>query len=183
MKYYFLVPILAAFILAGCAKENSIMGPPSQQTQSKSEWIKVSTPAASLAVENSYTASKTIDGSKGGTISLIQKNVIALLTIPKGAFSGTQVISYTVNTATASIDLSPSPQSFNKDLTLDLTFTGIDLSGYQSSQLCFAYLDGTNIVPTNSGHVIINTKLGLLSTIGTQISHFSRYGWSNIDGD
>jgi hypothetical protein len=183
MKYYFLVPILAAFILAGCAKENTIMGPPTQQTQSKSEWIKVSTTTASLAVENSYTASKNIDGSKGGTISLSQKNVTAQLSIPKGAFSGTQVISYTVNTATASIDLSPSPQSFQKDLSLDLTLKGVDLSGYKSSQLCFAYLDGTNIVPTTSGQVNVNTKQGLLSIIGCQISHFSRYGWSNIDGE
>src|ERR1035441_9823369 len=71
MKYYLVVPILAAFILAGCARENSIVGPPSQQTQAKREWIKINT-TASLAVENSYTASKSIDGSKGGTIELTQ---------------------------------------------------------------------------------------------------------------
>ncbi|MDR3611023.1 MAG: hypothetical protein P4L27_10700 [Ignavibacteriaceae bacterium] len=189
MKYYFLVPILAAFILVGCAKENTIMGPPTQQqTQAKSTWIKTST-TASIAVENSYTASKTIDGSKGGSIALSQafRNngnwalVTAYLSIPKGAFSGTKVISYTVNTDDASIDFSPSPTSFLKNLSLDLTFKGINLSGYRNSQLCFAYLDGSNIVPVTSGQVYVNTRQGLLTITGAQISHFSRYGWSNID--
>ena len=146
MKYLLVVPILAAFILAGCARENSIVGPPSQQqTQAKREWIKINT-TGSIAVENTFTASKSIDGSKGGTIVLSQifKNngnwalVTAKLSIPKGAFSGTQVISYTVNTETAGIDFSPSPQSFQKNLSLDLTFTGVKLVGYDASKLVFA---------------------------------------------
>ena len=185
MKYYLVVPILAALILAGCAKENSILGPPTQQTQAKSEWIKISN-TASLAVENTYTASKSIDGSKGGTIELSQifKNngnwaiVAAKLSIPKGAFSGTQVISYTVNTASASIDFSPSPQSFQKNLSLDLTFTGVNLAGYDASKLVFSYLDGNTIVPAAFTYVNANIAQGLLVVIGAQISHFSRFGWS-----
>ena len=189
MKYYLVVPILAAFILAGCARENSIVGPPSQQTQAKREWIKINT-TGSLAVENYYTASKSIVGSKGGTVELTQifKNngswalVTAKLSIPKGAFSGTQVISYKVNTETAGIDLSPSPQSFQKNLSLDLTFTGVKLAGYDASKLVFAYLDGSTIVPAKFTYVNANIANGLLVVLGAQISHFSRYGWSTIDG-
>jgi hypothetical protein len=190
MKYYLVVPILAAFILAGCAKESSIVGPPSQQqTQVKREWIKINT-TASIAVENSYTASKSIDGSKGGTIELSQvfKNngnwalVTAKLSIPKGAFSGTQVISYTVNTETAGIDFSPSPQSFQKNLSLDLTFTGVNLVGLDASKLVFAYLDGSTIVPAKFTYVNANIAQGLLVVLGAQLSHFSRYGWSTLDG-
>ena len=186
MKYLLVVPILAAFILAGCARENSIVGPPSQQqTQAKREWIKINT-TASTAVENSYTASKSIDGSKGGTVELtqvFQNNgnwalVTAKLSIPKGAFSGTQVISYTVNTVSASIDFSPSPQSFQKNLSLDLTFTGVNLAGYDASKLVFSYLDGNTIVPAAFTYVNANIAQGLLVVIGAQISHFSRFGWS-----
>jgi len=183
------MPILAAFILAGCAKENSIVGPPSQQTQVKREWIKINT-TASLAVENSYTASKSIDGSKGGTVELTQVYksngnwalVTAKLSIPKGAFSGTKVISYTVNTESAGIDFSPSPLSFQKNLSLDLTFTGVDLAGYDASKLVFAYLDGSTIVPAKYTYANANIANGLLVVVGAQLGHFSRYGWSTLDG-
>lgn len=189
MKYYLVVPILAAFILAGCAKENTIVGPPSQQTQAKREWIKINT-AGSIAVENTFTASKSIDGSKGGTIVLSQifKNngswalVTAKLSIPKNAFSGTQLISYTVNTENASIDFSPSPQSFQKNLSLDLTFTGVNLAGYDASKLVFAYLDGSTIVPAKFTYANANIAQGLLVVLGAQLSHFSRFGWSTLDG-
>ena len=189
MKYYLVVPILAAFILAGCAKENTIVGPPSQQTQAKREWIKINT-TGSIAVENTFTASKSIDGSKGGTIVLSQifKNngswalVTAKLSIPKNAFSGTQLISYTVNTENASIDFMPSPQSFQKNLSLDLTFTGVNLAGYDASKLVFAYLDGSTIVPAKFTYANANIAQGLLVVLGAQLSHFSRFGWSTLDG-
>ena len=188
MKYFLLVPILAVFILAGCAKENSIMGPQSQ-TQSKSQWIKINhTP--SLSVENTYSVSKSIDGSKGGDLSIAQifKNdgnwalVTAKVTIPKGAFSGTQVISYTVNTETAGIDFSPSGMTFNKPLNLDMVFTGINISGYKGTTLTFSYLDGSTIVPARFTYVNASIAQGLLAVFGAQINHFSRYAWSTLDG-
>jgi hypothetical protein len=190
MKYFLLVPVLAIFILAGCAKENSIMGPQTQQKQSKNEWIKLGH-SSSLSTENTYTASASIDGSKGGTVSLTQAFksdgqwalVTAKLTVPKGAFSGTRVISYTVNTESAGIDFSPSNTSFKKNLSLDLVFTGIDISGYVGAKLGFAYLDGFNIVPATFTYYNADIAQGLLVVLGAQISHFSRYGWSTIDGD
>src|ERR1035437_2589337 len=105
MKYFLVITILSAMILSSCSKESSVVEPQQQQTV-KNEWIKINH-SSSLSTENSYTASKSINGSKGGTISLTQpfKNndgkwslVTATLTIPKGSFSGTQIISYTVNT-------------------------------------------------------------------------------------
>ena len=189
MKYYLLVPILAIFIFAGCAKENSIMGPQSSQTQSNSQWITINH-IASLSVENTYTASKSIDGSKGGSIELskIFKNdgnwalVTAKLTIPKGAFSGTEVISYTVNTETAGIDFSPATVSFDKNLSLDITFTGVNISGYNVSNLIFSYLEDNTIVPAKFTYANANIAQGLLVVVDAQISHFSRFGWATLDG-
>jgi hypothetical protein len=190
MKYLLLFPILAIFILAGCAKENSIMGPQTSANQSTSQWIKI-IHSPSLSVENTYTASKSIDGSKGGTVELTKvfkddgnwALVTAKLTVPKGAFSGTKNISYTVNTETASIDFSPADTSFSKNLNLDITFTGVNISGYNTSELAFAYLDGNYIVPAKFTYANANIAKGLLMVLGAQISHFSRYGWSTIDGN
>ena len=190
MKYYLLIPILAIFILAGWAKENSIMGPQSSTNQSTSQWIKI-IHSPSLSVENTYTASKSIDGSKGGTVELTKvfkddgnwALVTAKLTIPKGAFSGTKVISYTVNTETAGIEFSPNATDFDKNLSLDLVFTGVNISGYNTSELAFAYLDGNYIVPAKFTYANANIAKGLLMVLGAQINHFSRFGWSTIDGN
>ena len=189
MKYYMLVPILAVLIFAGCAKENSIMGPQTSTNQSTSQWIKI-IHAPSLSVENTYTVSKSIDGSKGGTVELMKvfkddgkwALVTAKLTIPRGAFSGTQVISYTVNTETASIDFSPNSINFYKNLSLDLVFTGVNISGYKTSELAFAYLGGNYIVPAKFTYANANIAQGLLVVLGAQIDHFSRFGWSTIYG-
>jgi hypothetical protein len=189
MKYYIIVPILAVFILAGCAKDNSIMGPQSITKQTQYEWVKL-TNSSYLSVENTFSASESIDGSEGGIINLTQvykgdgnwSKVIAKLTIPKGAFSGTQVISFTVNTENASIELYPNTTNFDLDLSLDLTFTGVNISGYDDSDLFFSYLDGNTIVPAKHTFVKVDKGLGLLKVLGAQINHFSRYGWSTIDG-
>ena len=188
MKYLLVITILAALMLSSCSKESSIVGPQQQQTV-KNEWIKINH-SSSLSTENTYTASKSIDGSKGGTISLAQSFnsngtwalVTASLKIPKGAFTGTKVISYTVNTDCAGIEFSPSPATFNKNLSLDLIFTGIDISGYSQSKLGFAYLDGTQITPAKFVYYNANIGNGLLVVLGAQITHFSRYGWATIDG-
>jgi hypothetical protein len=188
MKYCVLIPFLAIFILAGCSKENSVVAPSSSQTQSQRQWINIGQ-HSSLSVENTYTASQSIDGKKGGTVELSQTFnnngnwalVTAKLTIPKDAFSGTQVISFTVNTETAGIDFSPNAVNFDKNLSLDLVFTGVDISGYDVSKLKFAYLDGNSIVPAKFTYVNANIAQGLLVVLGAQISHFSRYGWSTLD--
>jgi hypothetical protein len=69
-------------------------------------------------------------------------------------------------------------------LTLDITFTGVDLTGYNPTQLCFAYLDGqNNIVPAQCDYINVNVAHGRLEVDGAQLTHFSRYGWSTIDGE
>lgn len=187
---YLLVPILAVFLFAGCAKENSIMGPESlsPQLQAKTQWITINH-SPSLSVENTFTVSKSIDGSKGGNINLTQvfkddgnwAQFTAKLTIPKGAFSGTEVISYTVNTTDASIEFTSNIVDFNVDLSLDLLFNGVNISGYNDADLVFSYLDGHSIVPAKRTFVKVNNGQGLLMVLGAQINHFSRYGWSTID--
>jgi len=188
MKYFLVITILAALILSSCAKESSVVGP-QQQQQVKNEFIKINH-ASSLSTENTYTASKSIDGSKGGSISLSQSYksngswalVSVTLNIPAGAFVGTQTISYTVNTDCAGIQFFPSPSTFSKTLSLDMIFTGIDISGYDPNHLGFAYLDGTQVIPAQFVYTNANIGNGLLVVLGAQITHFSRYGWATIDG-
>ena len=188
MKYFLTIPILAVLILTGCSKENSIVGP-QQQTQTTNQWIQINH-SSTLSVENTYSASKTINGNNGGTIDLPLKMFInnghlafvaASLKIPSHAFTGTKAISFTVNTDCAGVDFSPA-MTFSKNLSLDITFTGVDISGYDPSHLGFAYLDGTGIIPAQ--FVLLNANIlnGLLLVQGAQITHFSRYGWATIDG-
>jgi hypothetical protein len=189
MKNFLVIPILAALIFSGCSKESTVVGPP-QQNQVKNEWIKLNN-SSSLSVENTYTASKTIDGSKGGTISLskaFNNNgnwaiVTASLTIPKNAFSGSKLISYTVDTDCAGIVFSPAGLNFKKNLSLDLVFTGVDISAYDPKTLGFCYLDDNGyVVPSRWVYANANIAQGLLVVTGAQITHFSRYGWGTIDG-
>jgi len=192
MKYYLFILILAIFILAGCTKENSIVGPQSSQssqTLPKGQWIVIGLDS-SLSIENTYTVSKSIDGKKGGSIELAQTfqddgnqaSFSAILTIPPKAFKGTEVISYTVNTETASIEFSPNTKNFKKNLSLDLTFIGLDISKYRASDLSFSYLDGNKIVPVKSDYVRVDIQQGILEVLGAEIRHFSRFGWSTKDG-
>ena len=51
MKYFLIIPVLAALILSGCSKENSIVGP-QQQQQNKSQWIQLDH-SSSLSTQNS----------------------------------------------------------------------------------------------------------------------------------
>jgi hypothetical protein len=189
MKFLLVITIFAAMIFAGCSKQNTVVGPQQQQTV-KNEWIKFGH-SSSLSTENSYTASKSIDGSKGGSISLVQsyKNsdgnwalVTATLNIPAGAFTGTQLISYTVNTDCAGVQFFPSPSTFSKTLSFDIIFTGVDISGYDPTHLGFAYLDGSQVLPARFVYTNANIANGLLVVLGAQITHFSRYGWATIDG-
>ena len=189
MKYLLVITIFAAIILSSCSKESSIVGPQTQKS-AKNEWIKLGH-SSSLSTENTFTASKSIDGSKGGSIALSQSYingngkwalVTASLNIPKGAFTGTQVISYTVNTDCAGVEFFPTPLSFSKNLSLDIVFTGVDISGYDPNHLGFAYLDGTQVLPARFVYTNANIANGLLVVLGAQITHFSRYGWATIDG-
>jgi hypothetical protein len=90
--HVFVLLVLAGIVLAGCTKENSVVGP-QQQQQAKNQWIQINH-SSSLSVENTYTASRWINGSWGGTIEMDKDfrsngqhaSVTVILKIPETPF-------------------------------------------------------------------------------------------------
>jgi hypothetical protein len=77
-----------------------------------------------------------------------------------------------------SIKFEPHPTYFDIPLTLDLTYTGLNLSGIDPSKISFAYLDdpATGFVITND-HIFTDLSTGTLRITGGKIPHFSEYGF------
>ena len=183
MKHLFTV-LLAALILAGCSKQINVNGP---ETQPKREFLKLNLQPTEK-VENYFLAGDIINGSQGGEIELEksfysngkQGKVEVKLTIPAGAFTGTKLIAYLINSDNGTINFYPS-MTFNKSLTLDYKIKGINLSGYNPADIDFGYMNGSTIVIASYDSKKINIGQGLLEVDGARITHFSRYGWATID--
>jgi hypothetical protein len=154
--------------------------------------VKIPAKAAGLNTETQISVSKEIDGSEGGNITLFnsyisqQGNTVTLsinLDIPKKAFDGVRTITIIADDQYAVLDCNPS-MVFNKSLSLDFSYLGIDPSDLNLSNkhIGFFYLDnnGTFQPVSNSG-VIVNPLNGQLSVKNAKIDHFSRYGWSTFN--
>ena len=69
---------------------------------------------------------------------------------------------------------------FNLSLTLNITYTGVNLSGINPSTVKFAYLatDGSVKYAANDG-IVVDLATGKLQVVNAVIPHFSRYGFVN----
>jgi hypothetical protein len=101
----------------------------------------------------------------------------AKLTIPEGAFRGILNFDIIFDFENYSVELYPSPFTFEKPVLLDLTFFGIDFSNIDTEALAFNYLDGEK-ENLDYSKIDINKYMGLLRIQGAQLNHFSRYGWT-----
>ncbi len=133
-----------------------------------------------------YSKNLTIDGTKGGRVSVqylykskddrIQR-LSATLTIPDSAYEGELTFKMIFDLENLGVELYPSPFSFNKPVILDLSFFNVDLSKFDLDNLTFDYLDGE---PTHLTYdqLLYNLGNGTLTIRGARIPHFSRYGWT-----
>jgi uncharacterized lipoprotein YajG len=184
MKKLFLLLAVAGLIFTGCSDLGT--NPSSNPvTTANSNTISLNKSAIKTTVSNStFIVSQIVNGKKGGIITLNQKDgnvhASAKLDIPKNAFDGKVNITITVDPSTASVTLSPS-MTFQKDLTLDAAFKGLDLKAMNldSKKVNFYYFteDGSK-VPVKHSLTKANVKLGELIVKHAEIDHFSRYGWA-----
>ena len=175
-----LFPIV--LIIAGCSQSD--LGPTSPVQEVQKSGIQLP-PSNSIHIENQFSVSEEIDGSKGGMIKLNESyssqsgevKIKAKLKIPKDAFSGTEMISYDIN-EDASIDFHPE-MNFDKDCLYDIKFTGLDLSGIDPNEIDFLYQtpDGS-VHPVQYSHLTVDVEKGILEVKDAVITHFSRYIWS-----
>ena len=109
-----------------------------------------------------------------------QINIYARLRVLENSFFGNETIRIIPNVEDLSIQFFPE-MIFNKDVSLDLVFTGIDLEkfGYTTTGTYdFAFFaDNGDIELIESDISQANIALNKISVQNAKINHFSRYGW------
>jgi len=133
--------------------------------------------------------SKIVDGVIGDEIILTKTfndiagneiNVYARLRILDNSFPGTVAITIIPNVEDLSVQFFPE-MTFNRDVRLDLVFTGIDLEkfGYTTTGTYdFAFFaDSGDIELIESDISQVNIPQNKISVQNAKLNHFSRYGW------
>ncbi|MBK8946845.1 MAG: hypothetical protein IPM32_16465 [Ignavibacteriae bacterium] len=172
MKVKFILASLFLVFLLSCQESNNVLDPNNQENN------------VSLNKVSATYSSDTylIDGKIGGKIKVTHnwknengKNskLKAVLDIPKNAFIGTKEFSMVFNLDHNSVDLYPSPSTFDKPLLLSLKLKNVNVP---YADLDFKYLDGDEEVLYDEN--IVDTKLGNLEVKKAQLNHFSQWGWS-----
>lgn len=168
------------FLVGGCSHNEQ--GPTYLHNGKPINLIKLPSKAG-LHSENTFFTSKVIDGSIGGTLILNENyqsdsglvHINCRLQIPKNAFSGSQTLAAQVDDEFALVDFSPT-MTFDKELKLDLIFTGLNLTGINPSDVNFLY-----VLPDGSTQTVQYSELDVDNASGTVlvkdaiITHFSRY--------
>ena len=203
MKRMLLLLIVAFLFLFGCEQATD---PPSSQVEELektysfsdqySDAIKVSIiplPEKSVIyLDSIFTVTKVINGLLGGTITLdkayISKDgkpvtILLNMVILPLSFSGQRQITITIEDSVAVMNCGPS-MNFRQALICSQTFTGLDLTEYETEEIDFVYIHNNETfskVPRTS--IIVNKELGLVSVLDARISHFSKYGWVRKHGN
>ena len=190
MKKILIPLILIGFILAGCkdVKMNNIIQPMART------YKLVQIPGkAGLSAETAFTTSGIVDGSVGDTLTMNQSylgdngKMVTLnlsMIIPAGAFSGVRTITLTADDQFAALQCSPS-MVFDKSLILDYSYTGLNLKSLnlpKNSNGFYFIPESGNLENVESYGYLIDKKSGSLMVTGAQINHFSRFGWTTLDG-
>jgi hypothetical protein len=183
MKKYLSLIVLISFFVIGCSEQMSVNAP-INTTTSEPEWLPLPEPEG-LGVEKVLTISKSIDGKRGAKWSWSGKYtattglvvVSSTLVVPVGAFSGTYTITQSHDDAVCATTFGPS-MIFIKPLTFTISYTGVDLTNYDATDIAFAYLnvDGKVRFATHQGITVDKVKK-VLKVTNASLPHFSRYGF------
>ena len=132
--------------------------------------------------------SKVIDGTSGGLLEIyfeysdenISVKIDASLTIPPGAFSGSERIWMVLNNETGTIWFYPH-LVFSIPVQLDIIYQGVNLFGSNPDKIDFIFQnnDGTIEQVNYTEIVVYEEQEGYyLKLTEGMLKHFSRYGWS-----
>jgi len=184
MKKILLLFIPVILIFAGCSQ--SILEPTSPVSEIEKPIISLP-PNSSLQIENEFSVSGDIDGSKGGIVNMNESyysesgrvSIRAKLKISKDSFTGTETVGYDVYSSDGSIVFFPG-MAFDKDLVFDIKFTGLDLSNIKDpDEIQFLYVDALGkTYPVQYSSLNVDLGKGILEVKNALISHFSRYIWA-----
>ena len=201
MKKVIFTIIAVLFIIVGCQEKNSILHPESEiesaSTLNKGRIILDSkldddddlrllddfSDETNYKVK--YTENFTVDGKKGARLSIkhtwkndygMPVTLQADLIVPRNAFEGVLEFDMIFDLENYSMELYPSPFTFDKPVEFSMYFYGVDLSEYAGYNLDFNYLDGEE-EELEYFYKDVDIKNGNLVIWGAKLHHFSRYGW------
>jgi hypothetical protein len=175
-----LLSLAIILIINGCSHNE----PSSSSIQGEKIAKQIPLPEDSTGELNHlFFDTEVIDGHTGGILLINESyhgingmvHIKLMLKIPVNAFEGTETITAQVNDQYAEVDFSPT-MVFENPPQLDLTFTGLDLSGVDPDLVDFVYL-----APDGSTQSVQRDSLGVGLSDGTiyvkkaLINHFSRY--------
>ncbi len=183
MKKLFLILALVSLTFFGCQQQDSPLEPAGSYNNGILSKKKTNT---DTKIRSHYSKTYTINGKKGGRIREKHTwvdstgNAIvmeATLTIPRGAFEGNLTFDIIFDLENLSVELYPSPYTFDKPVLLNLLFEGVDLTGTDLNNMDFKYKSSDGQVYS----VVYESKIiesNYLEIVQAQLPHFSRYGWT-----
>ncbi|HSR18563.1 MAG TPA: hypothetical protein VLM39_10785 [Ignavibacteriaceae bacterium] len=183
IKIYLASIIIFIMVLSGCTKENPLENSVPAGIEDRTI---INLPEFSgEQVEAVFSASKSINGYKGGDV-LIDKQyksftgtvkIFARIKFKPGAFTGVKLIKMIIDDVNGTISFNP-PSVFNRPADLDLKFEGIDLSGIDQKKVEFVYINPNGTFePIIYKSMTVDIPAKTLEVKDAEINHFSRYGW------
>ena len=203
MKITLTTLLLSALILVGCMDESSNLTSPNTQITQKStspNWVKLpGDKGQDFSVESEYSAQKLITGKDGGVIKLnvrIERPghefgdyvVKAKVKVEKHSFPDDEEILFTItlDPDNAYLNISPSPNTLYKHITVDWEIKGIDVSDIDPETFDYIYIgDNNDILSTSKQHLTVDynkhkikVKKGIIyPTTASNSPGGSRYGF------
>ena len=170
MKTTLTTLLLSTILLVACMNDSSDLTSPDEQINQQStspNWVNLpSNLEKDFGVETEYSASKLIKGNKGGTIKLKIRlcqhggefgdhfEVKAKVKVEKHSFPDDEerLFTITMNPDYAYLNISPSPNTLYKHVTVDWEIKGIDVSGIDPETFDYLYFGDNNVVLTTVNH-------------------------------
>ena len=203
MKTFLSLLVLPALLFVGCMDNSSDITSPDEQITKQStspNWVKLpGDPGQGFGVETEYTASKLIKGKKGGHIKLKVKIkrpghefgdfvVKAKVKVEKHSFPDDEerLFIITMDPDNAFLNISPSPNTLYKHITVDWEIKGIDVSDIELETFDYLYVgDNKDILTTLKQELTVDydkhkikLKKGIIYPTATEDSpDGTRYGF------
>jgi hypothetical protein len=170
--------LLTGVLLSGCAVQDDPVGP-GYSTDLEKTWLKLN---SGLQIEEQITVCETFDGESGGIFTFNDKpddiKINGKLIVTPDAFTGEKEICIMMDGQTTFLTFSPA-LTFETPLFLDLTYRNVDLSGVNTTEIDFYYLDDNGqLIPAEYESKFVDIEKGVLKITKVKIHHFSRYGWA-----
>jgi hypothetical protein len=198
MKNYLLLAALSFLFLVGCKDPNNVSNiTPAVKNQNTQKSVTFLTLPASIEPRSLQKARLfLVTPQNGGNIKYSDSYLSAYgkisinlnLEFPPNSVTDSIIVSINLSqdalTGDLGINFGPSPAYFLTPALLTFTVKGLDPLTLPSNpaNIQFVYLDNGIYFPMQASRITVDVKHGSLSIVNGQVPHFSRYGWSTIDG-